>query len=118
MFRRRMCEPRDVTQRFIAGGGCKVPRLQFGSEICIKGFGPVVGWCVRAQGAQVVDDVAASHDEYAFFAQRLEFTSQREVFNWWPGKIKGELKRGNICRWKQVHEDRPRAVIQAPPGIG
>ena len=64
--------------------------------------------------AQVVDDVAAAHDEVAFLAQAGEPLAEVIGGALCDVAVDGELDDGDVGLWEDVDEDAPRAVVDAP----
>lgn len=64
--------------------------------------------------AQVVDDVAAAHDEVAFLAQAGESLAELVRLARRDVAVDGELDDGDVGLWEDVDEDAPGAVVDAP----
>ena len=64
--------------------------------------------------AQVVDDVAAAHDEVALLAQAGELLAEFVGGVLCDVAVDGELDDGYVGLWEDVDEDAPRAVVDAP----
>lgn len=64
--------------------------------------------------AQVVDDVAAAHDEVALLAQDGELLAEFVGGALCDVAVDGELDDGDVGLWEDVDEDAPRAVVDAP----
>ena len=64
--------------------------------------------------AQVVDDVAATHDEVALLAQDGELLAELVGGALGDVAVDGELDDGDVGLGEDVDEDAPRAVVDAP----
>ncbi len=64
--------------------------------------------------AQVVDDVAAAHDEVALLAQAGELLAELVGGVLGDVAVDGELDDGDVGLGEDVDEDAPRAVVDAP----
>ena len=64
--------------------------------------------------AQVVDDVAAAHDEVALLAQDGELLAELVGSALGDVAVDGELDDGDVGLWEDVDEDAPGAVVDAP----
>lgn len=64
--------------------------------------------------AQVVDDVAAAHDEVALLAQNGELLAELVGSALGDVAVDGELDDGDVGLGEDVDEDAPRAVVDAP----
>lgn len=104
-----------------ADGG-QAARISFENEFVDGGpglFRPAVGIAVDVQfvprhQAEVVNDVAAAHDEDAAFAQRAEFGGERKVSGGIELGVETELHDRNIRIRVEVAQHRPGAVVEAP----
>lgn len=78
----------------------------------------VGGWIsvlvLSFDAAQVVDNVAASHDEVALLAQAGELLAELVGGVLGDVAVDGELDDGDVGLWEDVDEDAPRAVVDAP----
>ena len=86
---------------------------------CFYGFIEAVGGWISVlvlpfDTAQVVDDVAAAHDEVALLAQAGEPLAELVRLARRDVAVDGELDDGDVGLWEDVDEDAPRAVVDAP----
>lgn len=86
---------------------------------CFYGFIEAVGGGISVlvlpfDAAQVVDDVAATHDEVALLAQAGELLAELVGGVLGDVAVDGELDDGDVGLGEDVDEDAPRAVVDAP----
>ena len=63
---------------------------------------------------EIVNDIAAAHNQDAFFAQRGEFLADLEVEKGRLGFVNAELHDGNVGNRIHMAKHRPCAMIKAP----
>ncbi len=86
---------------------------------CFYGFIEAVGGGISVlvlpfDAAQVVDDVAAAHDEVALLAQAGELLAELVGGVLGDVAVDGELDDGDVGLGEDVDEDAPGAVVDAP----
>lgn len=95
--------------------GFVIALLDSGFDGCIEAVGGRGAVLVLPfDEAQVVDDVAAAHDEVAFRAQGGELLAELVRLARIDEAVDGELDDGDVGLGEDVDEDAPGAVVDAP----
>jgi hypothetical protein len=63
---------------------------------------------------QVVDHVARAEDQLGLVAQRAQALAEQQVTGGRESLVDAELHDGHVRVREHVHEQRPRAVVEAP----